>query len=103
MAVASSGAGCEHGCCRQTYRGGEIDGAIERVADCAAQPGKYNGDQAGAMRLMLAEFEDTHHQRNHNQATANSKNTTKKSGDKPNDKTDNIIFHARLPFYHIVG
>jgi hypothetical protein len=47
------------------------------------------------MRLVLAKPEDTHHQRNHNQATAQADQASEEAGDKPDDETDNIIFHRQ--------
>ena len=88
MTIAGSGAGGKHGCCRQAYRGSKIDGTIKRIRNSTAQSGKDQGNKAGAVSLMLAYLEDTHHQRNHNQSAAQADEAAEYAGRKSDSKTN---------------
>ena len=88
MTIAGTGARGEHGCSRQAYRGSEIDGPIKRIRNRTTQACKDQGNKAGAVGLMLAYFEDTHHQRNHNQSAAQTDEAAEYAGRKSDSKAN---------------
>jgi len=66
---------------------------VQAVDQRAAQTGKNQRHQRCSVRLMLAEFQDMHHQRDHDDAAAHADEASEEPGGKTDGKAEQGVLH----------